>query len=543
MKKNAIIRKRLAAAMGAMMLGVVGIAGMAVPVQATEISIDGAVTEWGNVRMMKSTDSNVAKWAVLQDDTNLYFYVQQNGGNAWGMPISNTYLEIEYVSGRRDESNQIRPVFDGNDIIFKNAWYGDIVDAESSFVPSQEADKYEVEFTIPKSFFAEEEYTIHYCGASVKSGEIADVADVEASEEQAVYEGIKIDGTFTDWNAIEKTDVDREVMTQIAAVFDGDYLYIYMKENSEGALAWSGERGDGKFTIYTDTDRNTSFKLNTNSIENIEGASVAHSNYQYEIAIPATAIKQYKKSISIGYYMEDTMLLENIVNLQDSEDDVASREFTGIKYDGNYADWEYYPHTLIEYATNGTHQKSDAEAALYTHDTTLYGHVLSHIHMNEGEFSFFTIRLNENEDMSFSVKPILIDSEGNINQSPNTKNIPAGTYEYYLCDISSWSDVNHVDDIKDDNVIIYGKMYVTIRETADGTPVSDEMEYQMDIETMARRFGMDASEIKLIQANYINIGDEWVSAAGTSTGAVMGISICGVTVLAVLLYRKKKKVA
>lgn len=543
MKKRMLLKKRMLAFCSSLFFATAAFAGIPVSTYAAQMQIDGNVNEWSQVRMLNSTDSNVAKWSVLQDDAKIYFYIQQNGGNAWGMPVSNTYMEISYASGRTDASTQIRPVFDGTNLCFKNAWYGDIADVASAFSPSQEADKYEIEFTIPKSFFADSEYTIHYCGDSIKSGEIPNVDDIEDSEENVAYNGIKIDGTFTDWNAIAKTDVDREALVQIAAVFDGDYLYIYMKENTDGALTWSGERGDGKFTIYTDTGRNTSFKLNKNSIETIEGATVAHSNYQYEIAIPASAVKQYKKSISIGYYMEDTMLLENIVNLQEKDEDRENRKFTDIQYDGVYTDWDYYPHTLIEYATNGTHQKSDAEAALYQKDTTLYGHVLSHIHMNEGEFAEFRIRINENEKQTLSVKPILIDSEGNINQSPQTTKLEPGTYEYYLCDISSWSDVKHIDEIKDDNVIIYGEMYVTIRENADGTPISDEMEYYMDIETIARRFGIEASEIKMIQAQYHRIGDEWVSIAGTSTGAWMGISLCGISVLGVCVYRKKKRVA
>ena len=62
----------------------------------------------------------------------------------------------------------------------------------------------------------------------------------------------------------------------------------------------------------------------------------------------------------------------------------------------------------------------------------------------------------------------------------------------------------------------------------------------MDLEKLAKHFGMDASDMKLIQAQYINIGAEWVSIAGTSTGTWMGISLCGLFVLFVLWYRRKR---
>lgn len=517
---------------------------MSVTAQAAEVNVDGDIKEWGNVRTFTAVGNDAAhvnQWAVMQDEERIYFYIQQNGGNTWGMPVSNTYISIEYTSGRNDAFTQLRPVFDGTRIVLKNAWYGDVSDITSAFIPSQEKDKYEIEFSVPKSYFPEDEYTIHYCGASVKNTEITHCDDVDESEEEAVYNGITVDGNFSDWNAVKKKDVDRDALVQTAAVFDGDYLYIYMKETEDGALTSSGEHSDGKFTVLTDTGRNTIFKLNKDSIETIDGATVAHSNYQYEIAIPADAIKQYKESVSFGYYMEDEMLLDGIVNLQDSENEVNDRQFNGIQYDSNFADWDYYPHTLIEYATSGTHKKSDAEAALYMEDARLYGHVKSFIHLNEGEFAYFTIRVNEDKNKCFSVKPVLIDENGKIDQNPQTKNLPAGTYEYALCDISSWSNVTDVKDIKDDNVILYGKMYVTIEEDGKGTPVADEMEYYMDIETIARKFNMDASDIKMLQANYINIGDEWISIAGTSTGAVMGICLCGATVLAAFVYGKKKK--
>ena len=46
--------------------------------------------------------------------------------------------------------------------------------------------------------------------------------------------------------------------------------------------------------------------------------------------------------------------------------------------------------------------------------------------------------------------------------------------------------------------------------------------------------------MKVVEAKYINIGDEWVTYAGTSTGPVAGVAISCLTVAGVLLYRKRK---
>lgn len=102
--------------------------------------------------------------------------------------------------------------------------------------------------------------------------------------------------------------------------------------------------------------------MNKNSIDGIEGAKVSYSNKQYEIAIPASAIKQYKDTISFGYYMSEDMFVKDIANLK--ENDSKDKSFHGIKYDGNYTDWDYYPHQLVQYSTSGG-VGEDAEAALY----------------------------------------------------------------------------------------------------------------------------------------------------------------------------------
>ena len=73
----------------------------------------------------------------------------------------------------------------------------------------------------------------------------------------------------------------------------------------------------------------------------------------------------------------------------------------------------------------------------------------------------------------------------------------AGTYEYYLWDLNSGSTAANISD-KD--APVYGKMYLTVNQTAEGKSVSDEVEYQVDLEKLADHFGIDASDMKLIQA-------------------------------------------
>ena len=91
---------------------------------AANVSVDGDPKEWTGVEMQSSTDSAVAKWAVMQDEDYVYFYVQQHGGNEYGLPITNTYVSIKYQSGQGGRHTQIR--FANMMKEFKDAWYGDI---------------------------------------------------------------------------------------------------------------------------------------------------------------------------------------------------------------------------------------------------------------------------------------------------------------------------------------------------------------------------------------------------------------------------------
>lgn len=528
--------KKTVALVSGVIMGCTAFLASGVPAMAAEITIDGNPQEWSNVTGYASTDSNVAKWSVAKDDTNLYFYVQQNGGNAWGMPIANTYFDVTYASGLVNQTNTIRPVFGWNEIIFKNGWYGDIAGTKSAYKASLEADKYEVEFSIPFSYFSEENFTISYCGTKVSVEDIVRIDKTDAVVPVVPeYSGIKIDGTFTDWNAVGKTQTDKNGMTSTAMVFDGDWLYIYMEEESDGILTWSGEKANGKFTVYTDTGRNTTFKLNKDSIEGIEGAKVAHSNCRYEIAIPASAVKQYKETISYGYYMDEELLITDVANLQDSVE-ASDKEFNGIVMDGNYTDWDYYGHDLIQYSTSGG-SGGDAEAALYFDDAKLYGHVLSLLHMNEKEFQPFYIRINQDKNMTMQMQLVAVNEEGNIIPDAKLEHLDAGTYIFYLRDSSSGSKQ---DNIYAEDAPIYGKMYLTVRQDANGKSISDEVEYEVDLEKMAQHYGIDISDMKIFEANYINIGTEWVTIGGTSTGAMMGISVCLLTVAGVYLFRKKK---
>lgn len=366
--------------------------------------------------------------------------------------------------------------------------------------------------------------------------------DNEDTGNGSAYEGIVIDGSFSDWDGVEKHDAacrnpeHTGCLDSVAAVFDGDYVYLYIKDGVGGFAYGAGDHSKGMFAITTDLGRNMVFQLNSDgTVSGIEGVESSYVGNQWEIAIPKDALPQYLESISFGLYQGD-VFVSDMVNLQD-DDSVG--DFEGIVYDGLYADWDTYPHTLIQYATAGTNELiADGEGALYTDGTTLYGHVVSpmiaHISHGGGELTRnIAIRFNEDDNAYFFPRLVTVDENGNINWQPKISDFEPGNYEFYLAASDAWGTSKNISNLHPMDTL-YGKMTVTVR----GDSLADETEFYLDLELIAQKLGVDASEFKTIQAKFGQIGYDWITTAGASSGAIAGIVISLSAVGAVLLGRK-----
>lgn len=386
--------------------------------------------------------------------------------------------------------------------------------------------------------------------------------------ESSPYYGITIDGDFSDWSGVQKAPGALGI-NEVAFVFDGDYLYVYIDEPSQPFSAtWSGSHSNGKFTFVTDLGYETLFQLtqeNGGSVIGVEGALCAHSDttwglpaYYWEIAIPASNLGPYNETVSLGHYLADSMYVTNVANISggnggdggntgEMAPSNPSGSFNGIVYDGNYDDWLYYPHEVIEYATAGTQEGvSDAEGALYSADGILFGHVATYMqaHLNEGGGEFtsgITIQLNGDWGTSFYPRMVAVDGAGNINYSPQLSGLPQGTYEFYIIDaqggtaasnISQWT--NPMEPYIYGTNGVYGKMMITIGSS------KDEMEYWMDISALAKKFNMEADNVKTLSAQYGRIGQKWLTTAGTSTGPLLGLAAC-MSVAACGFVRRKRR--
>lgn len=515
-----------------------------------EVMVDADLSEWKDMDTLVSEDNNITEWklAKSEDGKTLYFCFSGTAVSTWDGSYNYKLIGITYESGT-SYNCQICSLTEawgvpGAEVAMKNNASG------------TNPGPYAVECSFP---IEGDSYTITFAGVTVNAADIP--VFVPAEEVEAVYEGIVIDGSYSDWAAVNKVEAacpeeanhTFDCLDYAAAVFDGDYLYLYLQDGQTGSAAGAGLNSNGRYSITSDLGRRIVFQLSTEnggSLKGIDGAQVKYYGKEWEIAIPADKLPIYSESLNFGLYQEEPFVT-GVVNLQGNEGGVG--EFDGISYDGLFGDWASYPHTLIQYATSGTQNNGpDAEGALHVEDTTLYGHVLSsmdaHLAEQGGEFAKgIAICFNGDReyygDKTWNLYPSLIavEDDGTIIWEPQTRNLESGGYEFCIIDSRMGFDqeaITNVSQLQEHEQIL-GKMWVEVSE------YNDEIEFYIDLEQVAKFLSyhsdttISPDDFKLIEANFGRIGSDYLSYGGTSSGPFLGVGLCIGVVVVVLLRRKR----
>lgn len=523
-------------------------------VSGTDIVVDADATDWKNIKERKSASDKVSSWkaAIASDYSALYLYYEGMTSTEWDYNYAggsdDVLFKINYADGTQGQKNNIiKFAAWENMTVAKDGNYGDIANASAATVNEAHgntAGPYMIEASIPMDFFASSDFTITFAGISVALSDIEVLEGVDTGEEEPdpVYNGITIDGSFKDWDAVTKYDAGcpneehKYCIEKTAMVFDGDYVYIYIKDGNAGSAFGAGSHSNGRYSIKTDLGNELVFQLTQDGgISGVENAECIHVGKQWEIAIPKADLPAYNNTLSFGLYLTDPFVTD-VYNLDGSTGKDTNID---IAYDGLYGDWNNYPHTTIEYATAGTQQdRTDAKGALYCVGSTLYGHVVTtmpeHLAEAGGEFmNAVTILFNNNWSQVFYPRMETVAEDGSINWNTPKGGMADGTYEFYLFSTDAWHNSPSIYDANDMDKW-YGKMIVTIK---DG---KDECEFYLNLEKVAEKLNCDASDFKRIDAQFGRLGQQWITTAGASSGAWLGLILC-VGVTAAVLVRQKKK--
>ncbi len=364
----------------------------------------------------------------------------------------------------------------------------------------------------------------------------------------AAYGGITVDGDFSDWDAVVKYDASAKdpggMLAEAAMVFDGDTVYVYLREKTSANAGGAGSHGNAKFTLCTDLGGETLFQLpwDGSAVSGVEGATARRAGERWEIAIPASNLPRYADTISLGLY-QGPLLVTDVADRSGG----SGGSFAGIVFDGHYSDWDYYPHKTIQYAGAGTGEHvADGSAALYYSgaDDRFYGHVSTempaHVAERGGEFGYaVTFRFNGDAGKRLGVMLAGVDGMGNIDWNAASRSLGSlaegETRAFGIFDLETWHSSTNVDALSVDSDRMYGKMYVT------HTAGRDECEFYLDLGALAAKYDMDEDEFHEIAAQFGRIGQEWFATAGASSGAWLGVGVSCAAVLGAAAYRRARR--
>ena len=518
------------------------LAFMAMPLQAQAAtaapSIDGDLSDWESVEEITGTTSPFEGMKLCKDaDGNVYLALYGTVSTQWDTGgFQWTYIAVGN-NGNKSGAQPGNATYSGWDVQY-------VCEANGNT-----AGPMYMEIMIPASYFSSDDYNITAGGVTVPGTSIPEYVEPAADDTPAVYEGITIDGKFSDWDAVERYDAGCDntahlnCITECAMVFDGDEVYIYIKEAPGQSAAGAGSHGNGRYSITTDLGRTITFTLNNDgSVSGIAGAEANHVGSQWEISIPKSELPQYLETIDFGLYLTEPFITD-VANLDGSSNEDT---FDGVVIDGSFGDWETYPHTEIEYATAGTQENTaDSEGALYSKDGMLYAHVVTTMDahtQNEsgGEFlAAVSIAFNNDRDYkeypsdgNFYPKFFAVDENGTITVVNEGTHLENGTYTFYIGDTRTALSSDNFADL--DASEVFGTMMVTIKDGC------DEMEFEVDLEKVAAYIGVDADSFKQIDGQWGRLGQQWITTAGTSTWPFVGIGICIAAVAGVLGWRRYK---
>lgn len=512
------------------------------PTVTGNVTVDGSDADWGGVtaQATTTTTNGIDSWKVARDASgNVYLLAQGTASNQWDYNYQWTNVGIV-----RDGSTVNSPQLAGLQ------WSG------GSFASVNEANgttagPFTAEALIPASMLTGSD-AISFLGTTVSLADIPvlDGNDYVAPDEPATYDGITVDGKFDDWKAVSKTDAScpnpahPNCLSKTAMVFDGDNVYIYIKEGAGGSAAGAGSHSNGMYAITTDLGRTLTFQLNgdgTVSVNAPQAATASHVGSQWEICIPAADLPNYLDTLSFGLYQGDTFV-SGVSNLNGKG---SGGSFSGITMDGSYDDWAYYPHNTVEYATAGTQSNvADSEAALWADGSSLYGHVEStmpaHLASQGGDFlSAVSIAFNGDRaykqnpsDGNFYPKFYTVDEQGNITVLNEGTRLPQGTTCVYIADTRTDFSSRNYNDLRDDEK--FGRMYVTV--------AGDKMEaeFELDLTKVGAYVGQDPSTFNTVEIQWGRMGQQWTSVSGTSTSPFVGVGLCCAVAAGTLAYRRRK---
>ena len=370
---------------------------------------------------------------------------------------------------------------------------------------------------------------------------------------------IEIDGNFSDWDAVEKTRMTSVFYRYIAFVQKGNMLYMYAKENSTNSwekyfsytaptlISRDGQEHALVIEETSSSGNKSELRVRKQSgyevLSGSEGKRDKNGTYRYELAIPldefgdvtsvrlftdysSTQTIQVVSSGNEGSTTQETGTTENVTPEETPEEIVAPSSNGKITIDGNFSDWENYPHIFL---TNWNMPENERNAnncrslSIAVDDDNIYFHVKMIGGWNDP--------FNGNEymlsvgDYGVSLNMVLPDHRTlpQYNLSPNQYELKI----YYKNKSAHLDDETLIDGAK-------GKLVVY----SNGP---DEVEVMIPKEIFRIIHGIEVNDVKEITLTNPNLFDHGISSSATSTAPYLGVVICLASVGITLLILNRRR--
>lgn len=364
-----------------------------------------------------------------------------------------------------------------------------------------------------------------------------------------------IDGDYADWGS--KDDMQKSAgynFEYFDVRYDEDNLYIYAKETS----LWPWEKyfsyalpsivdKDGRLygLVITENvfseDRSELIVRYQNGYVPVKGAKgirTKSDTYEYELVIPLEDFKSvdyviaYTGGIVEKFY--PTKFGDETQKPQEPETEEKPGESVeditkpsaGIVIDGAFEDWESYPHTLVTNWNMPQEQRTENNCRKLglTYDSE---NIYFHIRMIPG----WNDRFNGNQYTltvaGYAVELFMFQKDGSPLPDYSLGN---GIYDlsvYYKNGTTGTTDLTYIAKAE-------AKLTVKC-----GCP--DEVEVKIPIDVYERIFDVKLEDIKEVKIENPNLFDHGISSAGSSSGAILGVTICLASVgIGSYVYSRKK---
>lgn len=518
---------------------VVGLASgaLAAEPRAGKIVLDGEAGDWDLAGLeLLSVDSSedgnafdLYGWRVARDEENIYLCVE-GVANKWAFAPGKAELTLtQNGESLKTSIHNIKEYRTEVGLTYEYVCQAN----ENGMGP------FVVEAAIPTSYFTDPNFVISLFSTSMPAAAIPTLngEEIPKEEETAVYEGIVMDGTFEDWAAVSRCPGNdpNGTIENVSMVFDGEDVFIYIKETEEMSATAAGPQSNGKYAIVTDLGNTQLFELTREEdlIRGVEGVEAKHMGREWEIRIPKSELPLYKETISFGIYLEEPMV-SDVANLDGSAGN-APEESGDIVIDGQYSDWDAYPHHSVQYAGQGTGEmKEDASGAIHVAGGKIYSHAETtmpqHLGAQGGEFlAAVSVAFNGNRDWN-DILGLVMTPEGGGDIVNEGTRLEPGIHTFDIYDLKSLGDPARPK---------LGTMKVTINGYC------DEMELELDMEAVAEYLHLTEEEMKTVEIQYGRLGQLWIAASGTSSGPWLWLLVIlpGCAAIWYAMNRKKGKEA